>query len=82
MPPKGPPVGIHMLISTQSLLYGDVPIQCICAHCPQGIAARVEKKTDILSSSKMFLIWASAGAGKVLTLGKWSLLRGSHFCFA
>jgi lipopolysaccharide-induced tumor necrosis factor-alpha factor len=62
MPPQGPPIGTHMLITTQSLIYGDVPIQCICPHCHQGIATRVEKKTGILP-------WLICGG--ILLFGGW-----------
>jgi len=49
LPPQGPPVGTHMLITTQSILYGDMPIQCICPHCQQPIVTRVEKRTGLIS---------------------------------
>lgn len=59
---QGPPVGTHMLITTQAILYGDNPIQCICPHCHQTICTRVEKKTALLS-------WLLCGG--ILLFGGW-----------
>ena len=59
---QGPPVGTHMLITTQSLLYGDMPIQCTCPHCHQTICTRIEKKTALLS-------WLLCGG--ILLFGGW-----------
>ncbi len=47
-PPQGPPIATHVLITTQSLLYGDMPIQCICPNCHQPIVTRVEKKAGLV----------------------------------
>ncbi|UJR29087.1 hypothetical protein I4U23_010301 [Adineta vaga] len=79
---QGPPVGTHMLITTQSLIYGDLPIQCICPHCHQTIATRIEKQTGLVS-------WLACGG--ILLFGGWlgcclipfcvdSLKDTEHYC--
>jgi len=60
--PYEPPMGTHMLITTQSLMYGDIPIQCTCPHCRQSIVTRVEKRTGLVS-------WLLCGG--ILLLGGW-----------
>lgn len=62
LPPQGPPVATQMLVTTQSLIYGDMPIQCICPHCHQAIVTRVEKKTGLVS-------WLVCGG--IVLVGGW-----------
>ena len=57
-----PPIGTHMLITTHSVFYGDMPIQCVCPHCHQPIVTRVEQQTGLLS----WLLCAG-----ILLLGGW-----------
>lgn len=61
-PLQGPPIATHMLITTQSLIYGDMPIQCTCPHCHQMIITRVEKKTGLVS-------WLVCGG--IVLVGGW-----------
>lgn len=62
MSPQGQPMGTHMVITTQSSLFGDVPIQCICSHCHQPIVTRVEQQTGLIA-------WLICAA--ILLLGGW-----------
>jgi lipopolysaccharide-induced tumor necrosis factor-alpha factor len=59
---QAPEFGTHMFITTPSLMYGDLPIQCICPHCHQTIVTRVEKTTGLVS-------WLICGG--ILFLGGW-----------
>ena len=60
--PQGQPMGTPMLITTQSSLFGDIPIQCICSNCHQSIVTRAEQQTGLIS----WLICAG-----ILLLGGW-----------
>ena len=62
MPNQGPPLGTHMLITTQSVIYGDLPIQCICPNCRNSIVTRVEKTNGIVP-------WLVCGG--ILLFGGW-----------
>ena len=57
-----PPVGTQMVITTQSLMYGDVPIRCICPHCHHDIITRIEKRTGLAA-------WLACGG--ILLFGCW-----------
>jgi lipopolysaccharide-induced tumor necrosis factor-alpha factor len=62
IPPQGPPLGTHMIITAPGVLYGDVPIQCTCPNCYQPIVTRVEKKTGLLT-------WLICGG--IVLVGGW-----------
>ncbi|CAF1192844.1 unnamed protein product [Adineta steineri] len=79
---QGPQLGTSMFITTQSLIYGDLPIQCICPHCQQSIVTRIERQTGLVS-------WLVCGG--ILLLGGWfgcclipfcidSLKDTEHYC--
>lgn len=57
-----PPVGTQMVITTQALLYGDVPIRCICPHCQHDILTRIEKRSGLAA-------WLACGG--ILLFGCW-----------
>ncbi|CAF0959636.1 unnamed protein product [Adineta ricciae] len=61
-PAQGLPVASHMLITTQSLIYGDHPIQCVCPYCHQTIATRLERRTGLVP-------WLVCGG--ILLFGGW-----------
>lgn len=65
-PPGGvyqsPPVATQYVITTQSLIYGDVPLQCQCPNCHQVIVTRIEKRSGLVS-------WLACGG--ILLFGCW-----------
>ncbi|CAF1283821.1 unnamed protein product [Rotaria sordida] len=82
LPPQAPPIGTSMLIATQSLMFGDMPVQCTCPHCYQIIVTRVEKREGLLP-------WLICGG--ILLMGGWlgcclipfcidSLKDTEHYC--
>ncbi|CAF3716715.1 unnamed protein product [Rotaria sp. Silwood1] len=62
LPPQASSIPTNMLIAAQSLMFGDIPVQCTCPHCYQVIVTRVEKKDGVLP-------WLICGG--ILLMGGW-----------
>jgi lipopolysaccharide-induced tumor necrosis factor-alpha factor len=48
MPYQTFPTGSSLVITTQSKIFGDVPLQCTCPNCHHTIVTRIEKSSGAL----------------------------------
>ena len=48
VPIRAPPMGVSIVVGTQSLIYSDVPVQCTCPICHPAIVTRVKRRADLI----------------------------------